>query len=163
MSNEQRVLAVPTTEDPTLSARGRLSSEYLDKAFKVVEATLDLELDAQLRWRCAQWVLEMQMGKPRQEIDTTNSSEKALAAALSEALSVLTSSKSLPPVVEDGVYTLGVTVEGEVREITDSPTPPTPESSMDPIISPAQTSNSSPAPVTPGGSTPRPNWDPIPD
>ena len=125
--NEQRVLAVPTTEDPTLSARGRLSAEYLDKALKVVEKTLDIELDPALRWKCAQWVLEMQMGKPRQEIDTTNSSEKALAAALSAALNVFTATKALPPVVEDGVYTLGSVVEGDFKDITDQPTPLSPD------------------------------------
>ncbi len=126
MSNEQRVLAVPTTEDPTLSARGRLSSEYMEKALRVVGATLQMKLEPALRWKCAQWVLEMQMGKPRQEIDTTNSSEKALAAALSEALNIFTATKALPPVVEDGVYTLGTTVEGDFKDISDSPPTPNP-------------------------------------
>ncbi len=155
--NEQRVLAVPTTEDPTLSARGRLSSEYMEKALKVVDSTLKQKLEPALRWKCAQWVLEMQMGKPRQEIDTTNSSEKALAAALSEALNIFTASKALPPVVEDGVYTLGVTVEGESRDITDSPTPPEPTL----IVFDEPAHIATPAPVTSGYTTGR-QWDALP-
>ena len=129
--NEKRVLAVPTTEDPTspANARMRLSDEYLDKALDVVADTLKLTGpdDTTLRWKAAQWVMEMSMGKPKQEIDTTSSTERQMAQALGAALAIWNQEKALPAAIEDGVYTLGVTVEGEVRDITEPPSSPTPE------------------------------------
>ena len=123
---EPRVLAVPTTEDPTspVNARGRLSAEYLEKALDVVGETLKNKKEPTLRWKAAQWVMEMTMGKPKQEIDTASSTEKEVAKALGAALSHWMAERALLPAMDDGIYTLGEVEALQVIDIT--PEPPMP-------------------------------------
>ena len=154
---QKRIMAVPSTEQPSAagSARGRLSDEYLDAAFEVVDKTLKSP-DEALRWKAAQWVMEMQMGKPKQEIDTSSNAEKELATQLSAALTQWTAERALPPVVEDGVYTLGEVLEAEFTDITDTPISSPSE--------PAQAHLSDPVPVTPVKATVvGRQWDALPE
>ncbi len=109
MTNERRVLAVPSTEDPTspLNHRQRLADDYLEKALSVVKITME-SADEKLRWDAAKWVAEMVMGKPKQEIEQSGGIEaemaRMLASAYAEHLQV---QAALPPAIEDGVYVLG--------------------------------------------------------
>ena len=115
MSSERRVLAVPSTEDPTASAnhRQKLADEYLEKAMVVVKATME-SADEKVAWKAAQWVAEMVMGKPKQEVEQTGGIEAEMARMLGMAYaSYLNPQPALPPVIEDGVYILGDSSEPE--------------------------------------------------
>lgn len=129
--NEKRVLAVPSTEDPTApnNRRQKLSDEYLEKAMKVVKQTLD-SIDEKLAWDAAKWVSEMVMGKPKQEIEQTGSVEAEMARMLGMAYAEhLKGQSALPPVRDGEIRVLGnpqpvddpITVEGTVIDITPRP------------------------------------------
>lgn len=120
MSTERRVLSVPSTEDPTspLNHRQKLSGEYLEKALEVVKNTM-ASADEALAYKAAQWVAEMVMGKPKQEIENSGGVEAEMARMLGMAYaSYLNPQPALPLAIEDGVYVLGAdTVESpEVTE-----------------------------------------------
>ena len=107
--SERRVLAVPTTEDPSssLNHRAKLSAEYLEKALKVVEKTME-DSDHKLRWDAAKWVAEMVMGKPKQEIEQAGGAEAEMARMLTMAYAEhLNTQAALPPHIEGGVVVLG--------------------------------------------------------
>ncbi|KKN77064.1 hypothetical protein LCGC14_0364030 [marine sediment metagenome] len=111
MPNERRVLAVPSTEDPSssLNHRQKLADEYLEKALTVIKATME-GLDEKLAYNAAIWVAEMVMGKPKQAIEQTGGVEAEMARLLASAYAQhLQSQVALPPAVEDGVYVLGDT------------------------------------------------------
>lgn len=122
MPSERRVLAIPSTEDPTASAnhRQKLQDDYLEKALKVVQSTME-SVDEKVAWKAAQWVAEMVMGKPKQELEQTGGVEAEMARLLASAYAQhLQSQSALPPVIKDGVYILGGTLD-------DTNNPDTPE------------------------------------
>ena len=121
MGNERRVLAVPSTEDPSspLNHRQKLADEYLEKALIVVKATMDGD-DEQLAYKAAQWVAEMVMGKPKQEIETKGGVEAEMARMLGMAYAEHLKSKSaLPPAIEGNVRILGGTPDNTVIEMVE--------------------------------------------
>lgn len=122
MSEPKRVLAVPTTEDPTspLNNRQKLADEYLEKALAVVKSTME-SADEKLAWDAAKWVSEMVMGKPKQEIEQTGGVEAEMARMLVAAYSEHRKQQAaLPPAIEGNVVVLG----GPPPE---EPPPPEPE------------------------------------
>ena len=118
MANPRRVLAVPSTEDPSspLNHRQKLSDDYLVKALEVVEATMKGD-DPKLKYDAAKWVAEMVMGKPKQAIEQSGGVEAEMAKIL--ALSYAAHLKSLDeapaPSFEGGVYVLGPSPEESVE------------------------------------------------
>ncbi len=133
--NERRILAVPSTEDPSAPANRRqnLSDEYLEKALKVVEKTMD-GVDPALAYKAAQWVAEMVMGKPKQEIEQLGGTEIEMARLLGAAYSEhLKTKAALPAATPDGVYILGEVVEADYHEVTEdvNNVPPTPTRTWD--------------------------------
>lgn len=136
--NEKRVLAVPSTEDPTapLNRRQKLGDEYLEKAIEVVKNTME-GVDPKLAYDAAKWVAEMVMGKPKQEIEQTVSVETEMARMLGMAYAEhLKGQSALPPVRDGEIRILGgpqptdevpeepITVEGTVIDITPRPHKP---------------------------------------
>ncbi len=119
-----RILALPSTEDPSspLNQRRKLSDEYLEKALKVVENTLN-SLDEALAYKAAQWVAEMVMGKPKQTIEEEGGAEAAMAKALGAALAEWHISNALPPTMEGEVRVLGAPeepVDVEFHKVTEN-------------------------------------------
>lgn len=120
MPSERRVLAVPSTEDPSnsLNHRQKLADEYLDKALEVIKTTME-GIDEKLAYNAAIWVAEMVMGKPKQAIEQTGGVEAEMARLLASAYAEhLKSQAALPPAIEGGVYVLGDTLDD-----TNSPEP----------------------------------------
>lgn len=112
--SEQRVLALPSTEDPNapVNRRRKLSDDYLELAMKVVKKTLGSE-DEKLAWDAAKWVSEMVMGKPKQEIEQSGGVEAEMAKMLGAAYAAhLGAQAALPPIREGEVVILG----GPLRE-----------------------------------------------
>jgi len=110
MTVERRVLAVPSTEDPThaINHRAKLESEYMEKALTVLDATLKIEDEPKLRFSAAQWIMEMVMGKPKQALEHEGAVEAEMARVLGSALAHLQSTPAaLPPSNSDGVIVLG--------------------------------------------------------
>ena len=119
--NEKRVLAVPSTEDPTssLNSRQKLSDDYLEKALKVVKQTMDSG-DEKLSWDAAKWVAEMVMGKPKQAIETSGGVEAEMARMLAIAYSEhLRDQAALPPVIEGNIRILGGPSESSIDPVAD--------------------------------------------
>lgn len=115
--NERRVLAVPSTEDPSssLNHRQRLADDYLEKALKVVKATMDSK-DEKIAYTAAQWVAEMVMGKPKQAIENSGGVEAEMARMLGMAYAEhLKSQAALPPAIEGNVRVLGDPQEAPVE------------------------------------------------
>ncbi len=117
--NERRVLAVPSTEDPSspLNHRQRLADEYLAKALEVVKSTME-SADEKLRWDAAKWVSEMVMGKPKQAIENEGGAEVVMARMLAMAYAEhLQTQAALPPVIEGNVRILGGPPEEPVEQL----------------------------------------------
>lgn len=111
--NERRVLAVPSTEDPSspLNHRQKLADEYLGKALEVVKATMSSK-DEDLRYKAAVWVAEMVMGKPKQAIEQSGGVEAEMARMLAMAYAEhLSHQAALPPVYDGNVVILGGTTD----------------------------------------------------
>ena len=117
MSNERRVLAVPSTEDPTspTNHRMKLADEYLEKALGVLKNTMN-SFDEKVAWDAAKWVAEMVMGKPKQAIENEGGTEAVMARMLSLALAGhMKDQTALPPSIEGNVRILGGPQEAPIE------------------------------------------------
>lgn len=120
--NERRVLAVPSTEDPTspLNHRNKLADEYLGKALEVVKATMSSS-DEDLRYKAAVWVAEMVMGKPKQAIENSGGVEAEMARMLATAYADhLQVQAALPPAIDGNVRILGGPPDTDHPDTNDS-------------------------------------------
>ena len=121
MSYDKRVLAVPSTEDPTspLNSRQKLADDYLQKALEVVKTTME-SMDTKLAYNAAIWVAEMVMGKPKQAIETSGGVEAEMARMLGMAYAEHLKTQSAPPPAYDG----NVVILGDPDDSNDSITQP---------------------------------------